>query len=120
MLKNRPIFGAGLAGYQTAIEPYHRAKYLEIFLYPHTLVLNFWSEMGIAGLGAFFWILVVFFRAARKTFLSEEWEGSALAAGALAAMTALFVHGLVDVPYFKNDLAVLFWILCALGMFEKK
>lgn len=27
------------------------------------------------------------------------------------AMIALLVYGLVDVPYFKNDLAILFWII---------
>ena len=34
--------------------------------------------------------------------------------GLLGAMTVIIIHGLVDVPYFKNDLAVLFWILLAL------
>jgi hypothetical protein len=26
-------------------------------------------------------------------------------------MVALIIHGLFDAPYFKNDLAVLFWVL---------
>ena len=29
----------------------------------------------------------------------------------MATMVALLVHGLVDVPYFKNDLSVLFWLI---------
>ncbi len=29
-------------------------------------------------------------------------------------MTALIAYGLVEVPYFKNDLACLFWIFFAL------
>jgi len=29
--------------------------------------------------------------------------------------TAIVVHGLVDVPYFKNDLSLEFWVLLALG-----
>jgi hypothetical protein len=33
---------------------------------------------------------------------------------ALPVIIAILVHGLVDVPYFKNDLAVLFWMLIAL------
>lgn len=39
-----------------------------------------------------------------------------MSAAALASMAALLVHGLVDVPYFKNDLAVLFWILISLSI----
>jgi len=31
-------------------------------------------------------------------------------------MVVVLIHGLVDVPYFKNDLAILFWIVYALGM----
>ena len=29
-------------------------------------------------------------------------------------MVVIIVHGLVDVPYFKNDLAVMFWALVAM------
>ncbi|MBU4014686.1 hypothetical protein KJ878_00585 [Patescibacteria group bacterium] len=29
-------------------------------------------------------------------------------------MIAITIHGLVDVPYFKNDLAVMFFILIAI------
>jgi hypothetical protein len=36
---------------------------------------------------------------------------------ALAALIVWGVHGLVDVPFFKNDLAILFWLLIALGIF---
>jgi O-antigen ligase len=34
-----------------------------------------------------------------------------LSIGLLAALAAIFVHGQVDVPYFKNDLALEFWTL---------
>ncbi len=29
---------------------------------------------------------------------------------ALPIITAIIIHGLVDVPYFKNDLAIAFWL----------
>jgi O-antigen ligase len=103
MLVDRPIRGAGLSGYPTVFAPYHKAGHIEIFQYPHTLVLNFWSEVGLAGLLAFALIMLRFFRDATAT---KAWT----LAGAGAA---LLVHGLVDVPYFKNDLAMLFWLLMA-------
>ncbi len=101
MLRNRPILGAGLSGYPITFAPYHRAK-IEIFQYPHNFILNFWSEMGLLGLIAFLWIVRQFFRA------------SPLALDAV--MVTVLVHGLVDVPYFKNDLALLFWVLVGLAM----
>jgi hypothetical protein len=36
--------------------------------------------------------------------------------GVLLAMVAILVHGLVDVPYFKNDLAFEFWLLAGLTL----
>jgi len=113
MLADHPVFGAGLSGYQKVIEPYHQAKYIEIFMYPHNIVMNFWSEIGLIGLAGFIWLLTVFFRETIRLLRtrSDSWLPPAL----IAAMAALLVHGLVDVPYFKNDLAMLFFILIGLA-----
>jgi hypothetical protein len=35
--------------------------------------------------------------------------------GVLLALVAVVVHGLVDVPYFKNDLSFEFWVLVGLA-----
>ena len=99
MLRDRPLLGAGLSGYPSALRPYHRATAIEIFQYPHNIFLTFWSETGLLGLAAFAALLFAFFR---RVFAARN----AVLAG---AMTVILVHGLVDVPYFKNDLAVLFW-----------
>jgi O-antigen ligase len=104
MLKDRPILGAGLAGYQQVVEPYHDKEYIEIYLYPHNVILNFWSEVGILGLLAFLGIVIWFYN---KGFKIRD----NLSAMLMAGMLVILVHGLVDVPYFKNDLAILFWIL---------
>lgn len=107
MLKDRPFFGAGLSGYPARLAPYHHYK-IEIFQYPHQLFLNLWSEVGVLGMIAFGWILVAFGRLA--------WRQKGARPYAIAAMITILVHGLVDVPYFKNDLAFLFWIIIALGV----
>ncbi|TAK05121.1 O-antigen ligase family protein [Patescibacteria group bacterium] len=109
MLKDHPLTGAGLAGYPIVMRAYHKATAIEIFQYPHQIVLNIWSELGLLGLVAFGWVLLTFFR------LSSRPESRLERQAAMAAMIALLVHGLVDVPYFKNDLAFLFWIIVALG-----
>ena len=35
--------------------------------------------------------------------------------GVLLALMGIIVHGLVDVPYFKNDLSLEFWVLLGLS-----
>ena len=132
------IFGAGLSGYQKEIKPYHQEgiffnserdedfrrklvlfneKYkaahwrpVEIYMYPHNLILNFWSELGLAGVLLFVWII------GKMIFLSIK-QNKFIKLGLLGVTIVIIVHGLVDVPYFKNDLAVLFWVFVAmLGM----
>ena len=114
LLKDHPITGAGLTGYQIALAPYHQewrkdvSPYkLEIFLYPHNIFLNFWVELGLGGLIIFLWLLLVFGK------IVWQKRANPLVQLSAAAMVALLVHGLVDVPYFKNDLAVLFWLVMA-------
>lgn len=118
MLRDRPILGAGLAGYQTAMIPYHKNTAIEIFLYPHNVFLNFWSELGLFGLLVFLAIIFFLFfgRSETSTKLLVEAKlrpKNKAKIYLLAAATTLFVHGLVDVPYFKNDLSILFWLIIA-------
>lgn len=101
MLKDRPLQGAGLAGYPTVFEPYHDAKLYEIFQYPHNVILNFWVEMGIFGVIAFLWLAIVTGK------LAWQRRDDVLVLAAFAALLTMTIHGLVDVPFFKNDLAVL-------------
>jgi O-antigen ligase len=108
MLKDHWFLGAGLTGYQTALVPYHQAKYLEIFLYPHNFVLNFWVELGLLGLLTFLYIIGKFFYLGFK--IQDSRFKKLLANTLIAVMVVILVHGLVDVPYFKNDLAVMWWV----------
>lgn len=112
LLLDNPVTGAGLAGYQAAFAPYHTANYIEIFLYPHTLVFNFWSETGAYGLASFALICTMLF--VMLSFVMRRYVDFFMRVTAVAlfgSLAALLIHGLVDVPYFKNDLAVQFWFL---------
>lgn len=141
MLRNgRLLAGAGLANYQASVKPYHQeglfvdngesdflqkvrtsAEYrkkvwqpLEIYLYPHNIILNFWSELGLAGVAVFFWIIGLFFYYGIRSFRSARQARDPFAYAILGLTLALLVtliHGWVDVPYFKNDLAALFFII---------
>jgi len=114
MLRGHPIFGAGLSGFAQAIAPIWNPHHSDRFIYPHNFVLTFWSETGLLGLAAFVWTMV-------KGFI-ESWRGwrsnipgwRALELGVFIALIGVIVHGLVDVPYFKNDLSFEFWVLLGL------
>ncbi len=138
------ITGAGLDNYQKIVAPFHqagiffnsdnlpnfdaqlrasatlRAKYwqpVEIYLYPHNIFLNFWSEIGLLGALVFMWLLFKSIYISLKltiTYGRENHSEKYLALGLMGALITIIVHGLVDVPYFKNDLSVMFWIFLAL------
>jgi len=117
MLKSRPLLGAGLSGYQARVAPYHQKDYIEIFMYPHQILLNFWVEIGLLGVIAFVWLIVLFYKRGFHVIKDKkDKKGTARLYSLLAmgGMTTLLIHGLVDVPYFKNDLSMLFWILFGL------
>ncbi len=107
MLKDRPILGAGLGAYPEVFKPYHKKTFIEIFQYPHNIILNLWSETGLLGITAFLLIVVTWIRLVLK-----KKTGTAVY---LLPLIAILVQGLVDVPYFKNDLAILFWIFACLA-----
>ena len=70
--------------------------------------------MGLIGLMVFLWISFVY-----SKILSQH-INDFLAVGLLGALVYIFIHGLVDVPYFKNDLSAQFWILlAAVAWFDK-
>jgi O-antigen ligase len=110
LLKDNWFRGTGLNAYQIKLVSYHKTAWLEIFLYPHNVFLNFWVELGLLGLLAFLLILYFIGREIKKLFF----EKNNLAWPLLIFWLILLIQGLADVPYFKNDLSLLFFVFLAL------
>lgn len=141
----RLMTGAGLDNYQKAILPYHQEgifvndgdpdfrrkivifddKYkaehwqpVEVYLYPHNFFLNFWTELGLAGTLVFSWIFIRIIYSGIRNFIRLRRKKNSfrfLSLGLSCAILSIMVHGLVDVPYFKNDLSAMFWTLAAIS-----
>ncbi len=105
------IFGAGLSQFNKKIQrPVNDFKKIEPLIFPHNIVLNFWSEIGLFGMMLFSIIYGWAIKISWKQFRQEKYFGVAI----LMSLLVFFVHGLVDVPYFKNDLSFLWWIILAI------
>ncbi|TMB93655.1 MAG: hypothetical protein E6J40_14820 [Chloroflexi bacterium] len=108
MIRANPIFGVGLGGYSFQF----RGSVPEV--YPHDIWLTFWVEVGLLGVIAFAATLaILLWRGARAWRRVQGFERAVLW-GALAALVMWIVHGVVDSPYWKNDMSVEFWMLAAL------
>ncbi len=104
MIKDRPFLGAGLASYSERVNTYHTTvdgEGIEIFHHPHNIFLTMYVNLGLLGLVGFILMLIGFF------FNTIKFKSHIL----VAVMTVIVVTGLVDSPYIKNDLAVLFWVV---------
>ena len=112
LIASNPIFGSGLDGFQDVYKNYRTCSQ-EVLNYPHSVILNFWTEIGIFGLISF---LGIIFLVSYKILKSNKI--SLTAVGIVCSFTAMFIHGLLDVPYFKNDLSLVFWVIVALAMYE--
>lgn len=115
MLRDHPIFGAGLNAYQTVMAPYRLAdSNLVPEPYPHNILLTSWTELGLLGAIMFIYLLANLL--IRPWLVLSKASGiyQPLLWGTAAAFAMIAVHGLVDSPYWQNDLSVEFWILAAL------
>ena len=112
MMSHHPVLGIGLSYYQQAMGPFWQD--LPRVIYPHNIVLNFWTVTGLPGLFAFGWLTVRAFVLGWRGWHVHELRWRPYDLGVILVLVAMFAHGLVDVPFFKNDLSLEFWAL--LGM----
>jgi O-antigen ligase len=109
MLSHSPVLGIGLSYYQQAMGPYWQD--LPKVIYPHNIVLNFWAVTGLLGLAGFFWLAIRAFLLGWRGWRHHPPEWRPYDLGVMLVLVAMVVHGLVDVPFFKNDLSFEFWAL---------
>jgi O-antigen ligase len=104
-IQQSPILGNGLGGFPNTLANMHFLG--EILNYPHNIFINFWVEMGLLGLISFFGIM---YTAVIRQKNNRNWYTIA----SLAFLLTMIIHGIVDVPYFKNDLSILFWFIISI------
>ena len=109
MLENDWAMGIGPSNFQ---EKYlDNQKYFSPYLewavpHPHSIYLAFWLSAGLLGFLTFLLMLFSWFR----DFFGNKKRETALGFVSLGIILYFFLHGLADTTYFKNDLAVVFWL----------
>lgn len=92
-------------------------------LHPHNVFLAMWLNLGLLGLVAFVGVLAVCLQRAWdsvKIFATEKITGiHKIRVLAFSLLLIIFVHGFFDTPFFKNDLALLFWAVVGILMAVK-
>lgn len=94
-------------------------------LHPHNLYLTMWLYLGLPGFAAFLWIIYLLVAQSwknLKTFaFNKIGEIPKIRVIGLSLLMIILIHGCLDTPFFKNDLALLFWMVASvIALAEKK
>ncbi|MCA9388493.1 O-antigen ligase family protein [Candidatus Berkelbacteria bacterium] len=112
MIKSNPILGLGLGQFDIQYplqvgEIIGRHPLEWTVLHPHNFFLATWLNGGLLMLVSFLGLIAwgVKLALAKPTLTKKI---------ALAILATILIHGLFDTPYWKNDLAYLWWLTFAL------
>lgn len=107
ILENNWLLGIGPGNFQEKYLEYQKyyPSYLEWAVpHPHNLYLTFWLYGGVLGILGFIALLGFWFKD-----IIEKGD-SMVKFIAFGIMFYILIHGVFDTTYFKNDLAVVFWL----------
>lgn len=125
MIKDHPLLGFGLGTFQYNSLAY-QAKFFDQgenrHLYPygiadktHNEYLQFGAELGIIGLGIFFWLLFSYFNYSIKLLkrLKDEYKQGILI-GLMGGVLAVLIDAIFGFPLHLPATLVLFWLFIGL------
>lgn len=117
IIKDNPLTGIGPGNFQEKYLEYQKyfPPYLEWAVpEPHNVFLSFWLGTGILGFIGFLLLLIKFFGDNIKKAAYHNREAALIC---FSIILYFLLHGLVDTTYWKNDSAIVFWIVISINVF---
>jgi len=115
----QPLTGCGWGNFEI-LYPFHQGKYITRKEYApyrthannaHNEILEMLTQIGLAGLGLYIWVFLVFFREAFRVYRETRKEESRIMVMALiASIIGAFVDNMLNVSIHFPMPAVIFWI----------
>jgi O-antigen ligase len=104
LIAQYPVFGVGINNYADALARHERFGWSRHIEHLNIIVHNFflwtWAEMGVVGLGAFFWYFAsALWQAARGWRLAGDRFERAVAVGVAMGLVAMWLHGFFDIGF---------------------
>ncbi len=113
---NNWLLGVGLGNYQNYFVTLtqDRVNFPEwispLALTPHNVFLTIWMNLGLLGLVVFVYLIIISITKLIKN--PDNIYRNLL----LATLIVFIIQGMVDSLYWKNDLAIIFWIIIGLSL----
>lgn len=121
LISENPIFGIGPGAFQKRYEKEASqilgvAPYDKTALHPHNIFMTFWLYSGIFGLIGFLWLsLVLIVKLILEIKKSDHGKQILIMIG-LSMFSVILIHGFFDTPFWKNDLAMIFFLISGINI----
>ncbi|HEY9676025.1 MAG TPA: IctB family putative bicarbonate transporter [Waterburya sp.] len=117
MIHDRPIIGIGPGNnaFNKVYPLYMRARFSALSAY--SIFLEVLVETGLMGLSCFLWLLIVTFNQGIQQLRRLRTLASRDAfwlMGAIAAMSGMLSHGLVDTVWYRPEVSTVWWLMIAI------
>jgi O-antigen ligase len=111
MIAQAPILGIGLADFQRVYTETIPQKYFPPYEWlvpePHNLYFAFWLHLGIGGI---IWLIAVL-RLTISRLIGAIRDGKWDLYWLSLSLISIFLYGILDTPFWKNDLSLLFLVI---------
>ncbi|MDD5259628.1 MAG: O-antigen ligase family protein [bacterium] len=104
-LGDHPFLGTGLETFKYYYPQYKSMPELRSAPYVHNELLNIWSDLGLLGVAAFVWLLVLFYCQARHLIKEDK---QLYLNAFLAGVTGIVAHSMFEFNLHDPALALLF------------
>jgi O-antigen ligase len=121
-ISKNPVWGIGFGQFEPkynleAPEILGHAPYEWVMLHPHNTFLAVWLNLGIGGL-MLFCLLVA--HVLVRLFKNNSYDDRFFRLIGVSMLLVILFHGMVDTYLFKNDLAMIFWLVIALAVLPQR
>ena len=111
MIAKSPILGIGLADFQRVYTETIPKKYFPPYEWlvpePHNLYFAFWLHLGIGGI---IWLIAIL-RLTISRLIGAIRDGKWDLYWLSLSLISIYLYGLLDTPFWKNDLSLVFFVI---------
>lgn len=115
IIADRPWVFAGPGNFANICRSYMTANTPDSTM-AHNIFMQLYVELGLYGMAAFAWFLVILIRDAIKNIFNKNIHLTLaiFRIGIFSAVFAFIVHNMAGFSFFVPQVAIVWWILCAL------
>jgi O-antigen ligase len=126
MIKAHPIIGIGANTFMKNYRKYKESpEYRNIvtsdYLYAHNNFLHMAGEIGLVGLGIFFWFLYTLFKECKMIYknLNDNFL-KIISLSVITCLISFLINGLTESSLYYSRVAMIFWYLIGFSLALKK